>query len=98
MFYPKPENVRVVESRPGILATYQFASKRVEHKFCSICGVTTHIVPVRPPKDVLDDMSDIEREITSKLLQVMPINIRVLNNVNWQDVKTNNSNDLPVAA
>jgi hypothetical protein len=86
------------ESKSGVTSTYQFARKFLEHKFCSICGVSTNIKVIGPPQEMVSKMSDAGREHARKMTEIMPVNIRVLDGVEWDEVNISNSDGPPSAA
>ncbi|EIN14567.1 hypothetical protein PUNSTDRAFT_118027 [Punctularia strigosozonata HHB-11173 SS5] len=97
-FYPKVEKVGISEANPGIITTYQFARKFLEHKFCSICGVSTHVKVIGPPPEIVAKMSDAGKEQARQMVAIMPVNLRILDGVEWEEIKISDSEGPPAAA
>jgi len=38
-----PPDLIEISAQPNVLSTYQFASERAQHHFCSICGIHTFV-------------------------------------------------------
>ena len=95
LFYPNISKLGISEAKPGVMSTYQFARKFLEHKFCSVCGVSTHIKTIGPPKEIVDKMSEVALEHRRKMLEISPVNLRVLNDVEWNELKISDSEGPP---
>lgn len=46
-----------------------------------------------PPKEIVDKLPEAKREFVRKNLQIQPVNIRVLEGVEWEDLKIERSDE-----
>ncbi|KAH7107469.1 Mss4-like protein [Auriculariales sp. MPI-PUGE-AT-0066] len=87
--YPNKDQVSLAVSsdHPDGLKEYMFGPHTLAHQFCGICGVPIAIRVVGPPKAAIDGMSEAGKAIVEKKLQIRPINLHVLDGVEWDSLK-----------
>lgn len=85
LVYPTTSEVAVT----GIehLIDYSFARRFLKHYFCGNCGTATHFKVIGPPKEVQDRWSDEVREKNRKNFDLLPVNLHVLDRVEWEELK-----------
>lgn len=59
----------------------------MEHVFCSRCGVVTHSHVLGPPKEIQARWSEEVRQKNAKNFDMVPLNLRVFEGVEWNDLK-----------
>lgn len=57
------------------------------HHFCNICGTGTHSRVLGPPKHIQDNWSSEIRAENAKNFDVLPVNLRILEGVEWDELK-----------
>jgi hypothetical protein len=91
LIYPSISQVTIVDAKNT--TSYQFGRKLVEHHFCKTCGVPLYMTVVGPPKEALDSWSEERKEMVKKKSGLCPINIRVLNDVEWDNLAIEKCNE-----
>lgn len=66
---------------------YQFGSKFSGAPFCKTCGIHCFGNLYGPPKEVLATWPEARQAVVKKKLMIQPLNIRVLDNVEWDELK-----------
>ncbi|OHX01173.1 glutathione-dependent formaldehyde-activating enzyme [Colletotrichum incanum] len=90
-FYPHKSQVTLVGNDQT--QDYKFGREFNGSPFCRICGVHCFGNLYGPPKEILDRLSEARREFVRKQLEVQPLNIRVLDDVEWDRINITWSND-----
>jgi hypothetical protein len=91
LIYPHPSQVTIAGAENT--ASYQFGRKFVEHHFCKTCGVPLYMKIIGLSKEVLDSWSEEKKEMVKQKLGLCPINIRVLNDVEWDKLTIEKCNE-----
>lgn len=90
MAYPTITQVTIVGE--GNTTAYQFGRKFCAHHFCKTCGIPLYMRIYGPPKEVVEPWPDARKEFVGKQCALLPVNLKVFNDVEWRDlriVKTN---------
>jgi len=74
-------------------SVYAFGRKFQGNYFCKTCGVQLYTVPWGPPKEVFDSFSEARKEFVRPKLELRPIRISVLDDVEWDDLKIERSDE-----
>ncbi|GKT59573.1 glutathione-dependent formaldehyde-activating enzyme [Colletotrichum tofieldiae] len=72
---------------------YKFGREFNGSPFCRICGVHCFGNLYGPPKDIVARLPEAKQEFVRKQLEVQPLNIRVLDDVEWDRINIAWSND-----
>ena len=78
--YPKRPQVQVFGTEH--LGRYQFGHN--VNRFCKVCGVSVDMDIVGPPEQITTDWTGKKREFLDSALQMHPVNIRLLDGVEWK--------------
>lgn len=82
--YPQKAQV-VIEGREH-LGMYSFGKKTGEKSFCKICGVPVHNELSQPTAEELAAMTDEERDWRLGGLALAPVNLRVINDLDVNEL------------
>jgi hypothetical protein len=66
---------------------YSFGRKFSGTRFCKICGVCVYTKIHGPPKALVDSWSEARQEMVRQKVEILPIRISVLNDVEWDQLK-----------
>jgi hypothetical protein len=85
MAYPTIPQVTIMgeENTKG----YQFGRKFCTHHFCTTCGIPLYMRIHGPPKEVMESWPEARKELVRKNCALLPLNLKVLNDVEWKDLK-----------
>ncbi|GJC78865.1 hypothetical protein ColLi_01703 [Colletotrichum liriopes] len=72
---------------------YKFGREFNGSPFCRICGVHCFGNLYGPPKDIVARLPEAKQEFVRKQLEVRPLNIRVLDDVEWDKINITWSNE-----
>ncbi|OLN87507.1 hypothetical protein CCHL11_06156 [Colletotrichum chlorophyti] len=72
---------------------YQFGRKFNGSPFCRACGVHCFGNLYGPPKDLIARLPKAKQEFVRKQLEIQPLNIRVLDDVEWDEIDIKWSNE-----
>jgi len=66
---------------------YRFGKKFIEHRFCRTCGVPVYMKVIGPEEEPIEAWSEERKALVAKNIDMCPINVRVLNDVEWEDLR-----------
>ena len=73
--------------------SYEFGTKFQEHHFCSTCGVSIYIRVKEESDDGFETWPQERKQKVTENQGKVPINIRTLNNVEWEELKIERIDD-----
>lgn len=93
MAYLAPAQVTIVgeENTKG----YKFGGKYATHYFCKTCGIPLYM-RIHPPSKELIGTPPEARQTVMENFNLIPINLKVLNDVEWEGLKVERSQQGPV--
>jgi hypothetical protein len=74
---------------PSELKVYQFGRKFLEQCFCGICAVPVFTRVLGPPPEIVEKMPEKARAHRDQMVQLNPVNLHILDGVEWDEVKVN---------
>lgn len=85
--YPHQSQVTIVGK--DRTQEYQYGRKFNGAPFCKTCGVHCFGNLYGPPQSIVDRLPEAKKEFVRKQLEIQPLNVRVLNEVDWEglDIK-----------
>ncbi|KAJ0309427.1 hypothetical protein COL5a_001598 [Colletotrichum fioriniae] len=89
--YPHQSQVSIVGKDQAL--DYQFGRKFNGSPFCRTCGVHCFGNLYGPPKELVAKLPEAKQEFVRKQLEVQPLNVRVLEGLEWDSVNIEWSND-----
>jgi len=72
---------------------YVFGRKFNGIPFCKTCGGHVYGILYGPPQAVVDRLPEAKREFVKKQLEVQPVNLRVMEGVEWSDLVINSTDE-----
>jgi hypothetical protein len=78
-------HVRIFGS--GEAQDYRYGQRFVGFPFCKVCGVHVYLSVYGPPKTFVDRLSEDKKEFVRRNLDLVPVNIRVLDDVDFRGLK-----------
>jgi hypothetical protein len=66
---------------------YSFGRKFTKHHFCNKCGVPVYLSILGPPKEIQDRWSDEARARMAPKFDLLPVNVKLLQGVEWDQLK-----------
>ncbi|KAF0331916.1 glutathione-dependent formaldehyde-activating gfa [Colletotrichum asianum] len=82
--YPHQSQVTIIGK--DSTREYQFGRKFNGAPFCKICGVHCFGNLYGPPQSIVDRLPEAKKEFVRKQLEIQPLNVRVLNEVDWEEL------------
>ncbi|KAH0441256.1 glutathione-dependent formaldehyde-activating gfa [Colletotrichum camelliae] len=79
--YPHQSQVTIVGKDRN--QEYQFGRKFNGAPFCKTCGVHCFGNLYGPPQSIIERLPEAKKEFVRKQLEIQPLNVRVLNDVDW---------------
>ncbi|KAK1496635.1 glutathione-dependent formaldehyde-activating enzyme [Colletotrichum tamarilloi] len=89
--YPHQSEVSIVGKDQAL--DYQFGRKFNGSPFCRTCGVHCFGNLYGPPKELVAKLPEARQEFVRKQLEIQPLNVRVLEGLEWDSVNIEWSND-----
>ncbi|KAF4871689.1 Centromere protein V [Colletotrichum siamense] len=89
--YPHKSQVTIV--RKERTQEYQFGRRFNGAPFCRTCGVHCFGNLYGPPQSIVDRLPDAKKEFVRKQLEIQPLNVRVLNEVDWEELEIKWANE-----
>ncbi|KAK1460509.1 glutathione-dependent formaldehyde-activating enzyme [Colletotrichum cuscutae] len=89
--YPHQSEVSIVGKDQAL--DYQFSRKFNGSPFCRTCGVHCFGNLYGPPKELVAKLPETRQEFVRKQLEIQPLNVRVLQGLEWDSVNIEWSND-----
>jgi hypothetical protein len=91
MAYPTIQQVTIVGEENT--TSYQYGRKFCAHHFCKTCGVPLYMRIHGPPKEVMESWPEARKELVRKNCELLPVNLKVLNDVEWKDLKISRTDE-----
>ncbi|KUJ18306.1 uncharacterized protein LY89DRAFT_717883 [Mollisia scopiformis] len=88
-----PKKSQVTISGGENTTEYLFGRKFTGHCFCKICGVPLFMRLHGPPKELVDTWSEDKQNMVKEKLEIIPIRLAVLDDVNWDELKIERSDE-----
>jgi hypothetical protein len=82
-----PDKSQVTTTGREKTTDYRFGRMFNGTPFCQTCGVLCFQNLYGPPKEVIDRLPEAKQEFVAKQLRIQPLNIRVLDGVEWGLIK-----------
>ncbi|KAI8211283.1 Centromere protein V [Colletotrichum sp. SAR 10_66] len=82
--YPHQSQVTIVGK--DRTQEYQYGRKFNGAPFCKTCGVHCFGNLYGPPQSIVDRLPEAKKEFVRKQLEIQPLNVRVLNEVDWEEL------------
>jgi hypothetical protein len=85
--YPNKKDVAEHVAEPAQLTSYQCGKKYSLQQFCGICAVPVLFRVIGPPPEIVARMSEKMKAYRDAIVQVQPVNLHVLDGVEWEQLK-----------
>ncbi|KAH8602125.1 Mss4-like protein [Bisporella sp. PMI_857] len=89
--YPNQSQVSIVGEENT--TDYLFGRKWGGNRFCKTCGVVVYSRLYGPPKEIFDSWSDARKAFARKNFELLPIRVRTLNDVEWDQLEIKRSDE-----
>ncbi|KAF6810122.1 glutathione-dependent formaldehyde-activating gfa [Colletotrichum sojae] len=89
--YPHKSQVAIVGKEHT--EDYKFGRKFNGSPFCRTCGVFSFGILYGPPAEMVARLPEAKQEFVRKQLEIQPLNVRILDGVEWDKIDINWSNE-----